>query len=102
MGVRAMHQPLQVVGFIATRKGEAERGPLIRMRADEAAGRLLNEGELAWVYGPRQQQLATLEVDDSLARGTVVVRDLAGVSVTEIVRVRKPDFDRAEDRRRYV
>lgn len=102
MGLQAMNQPLQVVGYIATRKGEEERGPLVCMRADEAAGRLLNEGELVWVYGPRQQQLATLQIDDSLGRGTVVVRDLAGVTITEIVRVLKPDFDRAEDRRRYV
>lgn len=102
MGLQAMNQPLQVVGYIATRKGEEERGPLVCMRADEAAGRLLNEGELVWVYGPRQQQLATLQIDDALGRGTVVVRDLAGVTITEIVRVLKPDFDRAEDRRRYV
>ena len=102
MAVQAMHQPLQIVGYIATRKGEEVRGPMVRMRADEAANRLLSDGELVWVYGPRRQELATLELDDSLARGTVVVRDLAGVAVTELVRVRKPDFDRAEDRRRYV
>lgn len=97
-----MHLPLQVVGYIATRQGDTERGPLIRMRHDEAVARLLVEGELVWIYGPRQQQLATLQIDDTLQRGTVVVRDLAGVTITEIVRVRKPDFDRAEDRRRYV
>lgn len=98
----ALNKPLQVVGYIATRKGDAERGPLVRMRSDEAAERLLNDGELVWVYGPRRQELAPLVLDDSLPRGGVVVRDLVGVTVTEIVRVRKPEFDRAEDRRRYV
>lgn len=97
-----MHQPMQVVGYIATRKGDDVRGPMVRMRTDEAAKRLLDDGELVWIYGPRRQELATLEIDDSLARGTVVVRDVAGIAITELVRVRKPDFDRAEDRRRYV
>lgn len=97
-----MHQPMQVVGYIATRKGDDVRGPMVRMRTDEAATRLLDDGELVWIYGPRRQELATLEIDDSLARGTVVVRDVAGIAITELVRVRKPDFDRAEDRRRYV
>ena len=98
----ALNKPLQVVGYIATRKGDPERGPMVRMRSDEAAERLLNDGELVWVYGPRRQELAPLELDDTLPRGGVVVRDLVGVAVTEIVRVRKPEFDRAEDRRRYV
>ncbi len=98
----ALNKPLQVVGYIATRKGDPDRGPLVRMRSDEAAERLLNDGELVWVYGPRRQELAPLVLDDSLPRGGVVVRDLVGVTVTEIVRVRKPEFDRAEDRRRYV
>ena len=102
MAVQAMHQPLQVIGYIGTRKGDEIRGPMVRMCAAEAANRLLNDGELAWVYGPRRQELATLEIDDALARGTVVVRDVAGIAVTELVRVRKPDFDRAEDRRRYL
>lgn len=98
----ALNKPLQVVGYIATRKGDPDRGPMVRMRSDEAAERLLNDGELVWVYGPRRQELAPLELDDTLPRGGVVVRDLVGVAVTEIVRVRKPEFDRAEDRRRYL
>ena len=36
--------PLQVVGFIATRAGDAERGPLVRMRPDDALIRLVTEG----------------------------------------------------------
>ena len=85
--------PLQVVGFIATRRGDAERGPLIRMRGDEARLRLMLDGELVWVYGPRRHDLATLEVDDSLPRGAVVVRDITGVAPSEVVRVVKVDVD---------
>ena len=98
----AMNQPLQVVGYIATRKGDEERGAQIRMRPDDAEARLLVDGELVWVYGPRRQEIAPLVIDDTLPRGGVVVRDLVGVAVTELVKVRKPDFDRAENRRRYV
>jgi hypothetical protein len=88
--------PLQVVGFIATRRGDAERGPLVRMNANEAALRLLTDGELVWVKGPRRQELAPLEVDDSLPRGAAVVRDIAGLAVTEVIRVVKPELDRRE------
>ncbi|HEU4629861.1 MAG TPA: hypothetical protein VFS08_08940 [Gemmatimonadaceae bacterium] len=86
--------PLQVVGFIATRTGDAERGPLVRMNGNEARLRLLDDGELVWVYGPRRQELAQLEIDDSLPRGAAVVRDIAGLAVSEIIRVVKPDLDR--------
>ncbi len=85
--------PLQVVGYIGTRRGDEERGPLVRMRADDALIRLLTDGELVRVMGPRRSEFATLVIDDTLPRGGVVVRDLAGVSVTEIVRVIKADFD---------
>lgn len=85
--------PLQVVGFIATRRGDAERGPQVRMRADEAAIRLLQDGELVRVVGPRRQEIATLRVDDALPRGAVVIRDVAGVAPSEVVRVRKVDTD---------
>jgi hypothetical protein len=85
--------PLQVVGFIATRRGDAERGPLVRMRPDDALIRLLTEGELVRVMGPRRSEFAQLSLDETLPRGGVVVRDLAGVTVTEIVRVIKADFD---------
>ena len=85
--------PMQVVRFIATRRGDPERGPLVRMNADEARLRLLMDGELVWVYGPRRHDLATLEVDDSLPRGGVVVRDITGVAPSEVVRVVKVDTD---------
>lgn len=85
--------PLQVVGFVATRRGDPERGPEVRMRADEAALRLLQDGELVRIVGPRRQEVATLRVDDALPRGSVVIRDVAGVAPSEVVRVRKIETD---------
>lgn len=85
--------PLQVVGFIATRKSDTERGPLLRIRPDDAESRSVDDGELVWVYGPRRHELAPVVYDESLPRGGVVVRDLAGLAVTEIVRLVKMDID---------
>ena len=87
--------PLQVMGFVATRAGDADRGPLVRIRGDEAAKRLLTDGEVAWVYGPRRHELATVMIDEEVPRGGVIVRDIAGVAPSEIVRVVKVDLDRA-------
>ena len=89
----ARNKPLRVTGFIATRVSDADRGPQVRLAPDDARARLLNEGELAWVYGPRRQELATVIVDDAVRRGDVVLRDVAGVSPSEVVRVVKPDLD---------
>lgn len=86
--------PLQVVGFVATRRGDADRGPMVQMNANEASLRLLTDGELVWVKGPRRQELAELRVDDALPRGGAVVRDIAGLAVSEVIRVVKPDLDR--------
>lgn len=71
------------------------------MRTEEAQVRLLNDGELAWVYGPRRHELATIVIDDAVPKGGVVLRDIAGVTVSEIVRVQKPDYDR-HDRGQHV
>ncbi|HEX5582018.1 MAG TPA: hypothetical protein VFX39_10595 [Gemmatimonadaceae bacterium] len=98
LGRPEYNPPLQVVGFIGSRKGDPDRGPLILMNADEARIRLLVDGELVWIRGPRRQELAELRVDDSLPRGGVVLRDIAGVTVSEIIRVSKPDLDRPEPR----
>ena len=86
-------RPLRVAHFIATRVRDAERGPQIRMNANEASVRMLVDGELVVIEGPRRQQLATLVVDDALPRGDVALRDVAGVSPSEILYVIKPDFD---------
>jgi hypothetical protein len=79
--------PLQVVGFIATRRGDSDRGPQARIRSDEAAARLMDEGVLVWVQGPRRSELAALVIDNEVPRGGVVLRDIAGVTVSEIVRL---------------
>jgi len=87
------NRPLRVVGFVATKASDPERGPLVRMNASDARARLLVEGELAWVYGPRRHELAEVRFDATLARGDVSLRDIAGVAPSEIVRVVKPDLD---------
>ena len=94
--------PLQVVGFIATRAGDEDRGPQIRLNAEEARFRLILDGELVWIYGPRRHELAPVVIDDSVPRGGVVVRDIAGVTVTEIVRLVKPNLDARPDRGAYA
>ena len=94
-GLRAGYNPpLQVIGYVGTRAGDPERGPLIAMNTNEARLRLLVDGELVYVYGPRRHELATLRVDEEIPRGGVVLRDVLGVTVTEIVRVVKVDTDR--------
>ena len=98
----AYSPPLQVIQFIATRAGDMDRGPLVRLRGDEAAKRLLTDGEVAWVYGPRRHELATVVIDEQVPRGNVVVRDIAGVAPSEIVRVVKVDLDSAGRRRNLV
>jgi hypothetical protein len=86
-------RPLRVEGYVATRVNDGERGPQVRMRADEARVRLLDDGELVWVEGPRRQQLAQLVIDDEVPRGGVVVRDIASVAPSEVVYIIKPDLD---------
>jgi hypothetical protein len=87
------NRPLLVARFIATRMADADRGPQVRIRPDDARDRLLGEGELAWIHGPRRQELATVVYVESLRRGEVELRDVAGVTTSEVVRVIKPDLD---------
>ena len=93
---RAFNRPLRVLRLIATRASDAERGPMVTLNPDDAKGRLLNEGELAWVYGPRRQELAEVRIDADLKLGEVVLRDVVGAAPSESVRVIKPDLDRAK------
>ncbi|HWP69650.1 MAG TPA: hypothetical protein VNM36_01055 [Gemmatimonadaceae bacterium] len=90
---RLYNPPLQVVGFLGTRRGDPDRGPQIRLRGEEAALRMLIEGEMAWVQGPRRQELATVHIDNAVPKGGVVARDIPGLAVSEIVTLRKPDLD---------
>lgn len=87
------NRSLRVAQFIATRRGDAERGPLVILNDRDARARLLNDGELAWVYGPRRAELATVRIDPETRQGDVIVRDIVGVAPSEIVRVVKPDLD---------
>jgi len=89
----ARNRPLRVVSFLGTRATDAERGAQVRLAPEDARARLVTDGELAWVHGPRGQQLATVVVDDAVNRGDVALRDVAGVTLSEIVRVVKPDLD---------
>ena len=89
----ARNKPLRVAGFIATRLSDPERGPQVRLAPADAEDRLLTNGELAWIHGPRRQELAEVVVDPDVKRGDVVLRDVAGVSPSEVVRVVKPDLD---------
>lgn len=90
-------RPMRVAHFHATRVSDPERGPQVRMNGDEARQRMLTDGELVLIEGPRRQQLATLMIDDTLKRGDVVIRDVAGVAPSEIVYVLKPDLDAPPD-----
>ena len=94
MSVDVRNKALRVAEFIATRSGDAERGPSVFMHVADAQDRLLNEGELAWVYGPRRHELATVVLDERVRAGDVWLRDIAGVAPSETVTVVKPDLDR--------
>ena len=79
--------------YFATKKGDAERGPMIRLSPTDARIRLLVKGELAWVHGPRRNELAVVEIDEMIPDGSLIARDIAGITVSERVVVTKPDLD---------
>ena len=88
-----LHRPLRVARLLATGARDLERGPMVFMHPENARERLLIDGELAWVYGPRRHELATVRVDETVPFGDVILRDVVGASPSEIVRVIKPDLD---------
>jgi anaerobic selenocysteine-containing dehydrogenase len=90
---RGVDRPLRVAELIATKSGDEERGPMVFMHPTDARTRLLTDGELAWVYGPRRHQLATVQIHEDIRLGDVVLRDIVGASPSETVRVIKPDLD---------
>lgn len=77
--------PIQVVGFIGTKQGDADRGPQVRLNTYEAHVRKLQDNEYVWVYGPRRHDLASVRIDDAIPRGGVVAQDISGIAVSEIV-----------------
>ncbi len=83
--------PVQVVGFIATRRGDPDRGPMVRMRPDDALVRLVTAGDLVRVVSARRSELAVLELDEALPKGGVVLRDVAGAAVSEVIRILRVD-----------
>jgi len=88
-----INRPLRVASLIATRRDDEDRGPMVFMHPEDASSRLLVDGELAWVYGPRRHELATVRVEEGMKKGDVVLRDIVGAAPSEIVRVIKPDLD---------
>jgi anaerobic selenocysteine-containing dehydrogenase len=66
---------------------------MIWISPTDAKIRLLQDGELAWIQGPRRNELAVVVVDDAVPDGSIRARDIAGVTVTEHVVVSKPDLD---------
>ena len=83
-----------MVGFVGSRRGDAERGPAISLNREEASMRMLADGELVFIHGPRRKELAPVIVDDDVPRGGAVVRDIAGVMVSDVIKLVKPDMDR--------
>lgn len=86
-------KPLQVIGYIGTKQGDAVRGPMVRLRPEDALIRLLMPGELVRVISERRSELAELQVDESVPRGGAILRDVAGAGVTEIIRVVRLDLE---------
>ncbi len=93
MGKDDFNAPLRVAALVATRVSDPERGPLVTLSTHDARTRLLTDGELAWVYGPKRQELATVRIDPGARDGDVVLRDITGSRPSETVKVVKPDLD---------
>ena len=91
--IGAFRPHLRILDYVATKRGDADRGPMIWISPTDAKIRLLQEGELAWVEGPRRKDLAVVVIDDTVPDGSVKVRDISGVTVTEHVVVSKPDVE---------
>ena len=92
-GTDSRSRELRVIELVATKRGDAERGPMVFMNAKDASERILTDGELAWVYGAKRHELATVVVDERVRYGDVILRDLIVSAPSEMVRVVKPDLD---------
>lgn len=92
---------LRVAGYIATRLSDPERGPQVRLHPQDARVRMLVDGEIARVAGPRGQQVAEVVIDDTVAQYSCVLRDVPGVDLSETVRVYKPDLDTPPSKRSF-
>jgi hypothetical protein len=83
--------PLRVLDLLATKRGDPERGPQVRLNSNEARLRQVGDGELAWVIGPRRKEIATVRVDDTLPRGEAVLRDVLGAAPSEVITLERTD-----------
>ena len=92
-GTDSRSRELRVIELIATKRGDAERGPMVFMNARNASERILTDGELAWVYGSKRHELATVRIDERVHYGDVILRDLIVSAPSETVRIVKPDLD---------
>ena len=90
----AYNPPLQVLQFIATRNGDAARGPLVKLCSFDATLRMVSDGELVWVYGPKRHDLAPVMIDDAVPKGGLIVRDISGIVLTDVVRLVRTSTDR--------
>lgn len=100
-----LNRPLQVAQLIGTRSGDEERGPLIWMNKEEAVRRMLLDGELVRITGPRRVEFATLMIDNRVKRGEAILRDLIVAAPSELIKVHKPEWDIEPPKRsgqRYV
>lgn len=95
----AFRPGLNIIDYISTKKGDPDRGSMIRISPTDAKIRLLTDGELAWVQGPRRNELAVVVIDEAVPDGSIIARDIAGVTITEKVIVTKPDLDTPVTRR---
>ena len=75
---------------------------MVMMNERDARSRLLDDGEVAWVYGPRRGELAVVRISPDVRFGDVIVRDIVGVAPSETVRVVKPDLDNRGKRNRAL
>jgi hypothetical protein len=66
---------------------------MVWLSPTDAKIRLLPEGTLAYVEGPRRSELAVVAIDETIPDGRVRLRDIAGVAAAEQVMVSLPDID---------
>ena len=92
---------LLIIEYVATHRGDTERGPMARINPHEARIRLVQDGELVWVQGPRRKEIAVLLLDEAIHDGRIALRDIAGVTLAESVTVTKPDLDTRQGERHF-
>ena len=94
--------PLRVLELIATRASDPERGTKVWLNPDDARLRTITDKELVWVYGPRRHDLAEVAIDARIPFGHCVLRDVAGASPSELVKIRKVDTEPPSGRAQYA